>query len=91
MVIIMAQQIRPIWQIMAAASQPGGDVTLTCDECFVILDHLAGLALAGAKDRDFKITVRSYLAHCPDCADYYDSRIEEIRAWLDRNKSFGKS
>ena len=82
----MAQQIRPIWQIMAAASETGGEVTLTCDECFIILDHLAGMALAGAKDRDLKIAVRSYLAHCPDCADYYERRIEGLQSWLNSRK-----
>ncbi len=80
----MAQRIRPIWQIMTTAVDP--TITLTCDECFAILDHLATLAIAGADDKDLKITVHTYLAHCPDCEEYYEQRIEELQAWFERQR-----
>ncbi|HEY5573092.1 MAG TPA: hypothetical protein VIK64_08790 [Anaerolineales bacterium] len=83
----MSNRIRPFWLVMATANEPGNNVTLTCDECFAILDQLASLAIAGADDKDLKIAVRSYLAHCPDCEEYYEERIEKLEAWLTRQKN----
>lgn len=79
----MAQHIRPFWQIIASAKDSSHPVVLTCEECFAILDHLTSLALVGVAEKDLKIAVRSYLAHCPDCEEYYDDRIQQLEAWLD--------
>jgi len=64
----MISACRPLWQVLSVA-QPGRDTTLSCDECFAILELLAEAAAAGAHAQTLREAVQRHLTHCPDSVD----------------------
>ncbi len=73
---------RPLWQTLAEAAEPGQTITLTCDECFQILEALAEAAAAEADPHGLRRAARRHLAHCPDCRDRHLQRLSELEAKL---------
>ena len=71
---------RPIWEILTDAAEPGTEVTLTCDECFVIMEHLADEAIKGVDPETLYRAIRRYIAHCPDCNEHHKQRLAELEA-----------
>lgn len=76
----MSYKNRPIWQILTAAAEPGSEVTLTCDECFAFMEHLADEALKGADSNMIHRAIRRHKAHCPDCTEHHQQRLAELEA-----------
>jgi hypothetical protein len=76
----MPQNQRPIWQILTDAAEPGSEVTLTCDECFAIMEHLADQAVRGVDPDMIHTAIRRYIAHCPDCNEHHKQRLAELEA-----------
>jgi hypothetical protein len=75
----MALTSRPFWQVLVAADS-GEDVTLTCDECFAILEYLAEEAAAAADAQTLQKAAQRHLAHCPDCREHHLRRLRELEA-----------
>ena len=71
---------RPIWRILTAAAEPGSEVTLTCDECFAIMEHLAFEAIKGLDQEMIHRAIRRSIAHCPDCTEHHKQRLAELEA-----------
>jgi len=79
----MISACRPLWQVLSVA-QPGRDTTLSCDECFAILELLAEAAAAGAHAQTLREAVQRHLTHCPDCREHHLRRLYELEAmWTD--------
>ena len=73
---------RPIWKILALAAENGARVPLTCDECFVILEFLADVAMGGAKEEYLLELVRRHLKRCPCCWEHHLEKLRFMEARL---------
>lgn len=67
---------------MLVAADSGGTVSLTCDECFAILEYLADEAANGADPRILREAVRRHLEHCPDCREHHRLRLSALQTRL---------
>ena len=75
----MLPQNRPLWQILLSVSSNQQTQSLTCDECFIIIDYLAQLASQTELDEtNLQQLTRKHLKSCPDCRDRYMKR---LRKW----------
>jgi predicted anti-sigma-YlaC factor YlaD len=80
----MTFRFRPFWQILADSSEAA---TLTCDECFIILEYLADEAAEGADLPTLHRAVQSHLARCPDCRAHHLQRLSKLEAELAARKN----
>ncbi len=82
----MALGSRPFWQTLVAADS-GENIVLTCDECFAILEYLAGEAAEGADLQTLYQAAQRHLAHCPDCRTHHLQRLRDMEAMLAAHQS----
>ena len=76
----MLYKNRPIWQILTAAAESGSEITLTCDECFAFMEHLADAAIKGVDPNTIHRAIRRHIAHCPDCTEHHQQRLAELES-----------
>jgi hypothetical protein len=55
---------------------------LTCDECFVLLEHIAEELSRGNEATRALEAVRQHLAHCPRCREHHLQRLRALEAQL---------
>lgn len=68
----------PLWYLLIELEQSEGDRTLTCNQCFAIMDLLA-LALESGIDREqLLLLARRHMAQCPGCRENLLARLEEL-------------
>jgi hypothetical protein len=72
--------MRPFWQILISFRENHKSGTLTCDECFRFMEHLAEEALAGAEQDKLKGAVRKHLKHCPDCQEHHLIKLAQMES-----------
>ena len=82
----MNRTSRPIWKLLIAFSEPEQVDELTCDECFNVLEHLAGEAMRGIEVELLRKVVHQHLEHCPGCREHHIKRLDELEAILKNNK-----
>ena len=78
----MNRPSRPIWKLLIVFSEPGQADGLTCDECFNVLEHLAGEAVRGIDVELLREAVQRHLEHCPDCREHHLHRLGELESKL---------
>lgn len=61
----------PLYKILYKFNQFESDVSLTCDECFTILNYLADEASAGVDPRILYQAARQHLAGCRGCREHH--------------------
>ncbi|MBE0411891.1 MAG: hypothetical protein IBX69_19350 [Anaerolineales bacterium] len=69
---------RSLYEILVYASLSGNEVTLTCDECFLIMEYLVDLAREGWPLDDIKKALFKHTNHCPDCYEHHLKRLKEL-------------
>ena len=57
-------------------------MSLTCDECFAILEYLALEALDGAEEEKLEAALRRHLEMCPDCREHHLKRLQKLEERL---------
>ena len=72
----------PLWRILLKLGRP--DTTLTCDECFVLLEYLADERVQGADLKVLYQAARQHLSHCPGCREHHLERMRELEARFGR-------
>ena len=72
--------MRPLWQILITFKDRSPSISLTCDECFLIIEHLADEALAAVKEEDLQTALMQHLEHCPDCQEHHMQRLSDLEA-----------
>lgn len=70
--------MRSLWQILVAFKERDQSASLTCDECFRYMEHIAEEAVAGADQASLRKAVQDHLLICPDCSDHHLSRLEKM-------------
>jgi hypothetical protein len=70
---------RPLWQLLMSSHNRDPDESLTCDECFVVLEYYAEQLVAGIDPEVLRQPVRHHLARCSKCRKNFSN-------WLDRLK-----
>ncbi|MCK5316122.1 MAG: hypothetical protein KAI94_07170 [Anaerolineales bacterium] len=78
----MNRPSRPLWKLLIVFSEPEQADELTCDECFNVLEHLAGEAVRGLDVQLLQEAVQLHLEHCPDCREHHLHRLGELEAKL---------
>jgi predicted anti-sigma-YlaC factor YlaD len=66
----------------------GAQMPLNCDECFVVLEYLAEVAVYGATEKNLRMAVHRHLDQCPDCREHHLQRLAELESKIahhDRN------
>jgi len=70
--------MRSLWQILITIKKDSTSTSLTCDECFVYMEHLVEEALVGVEEEALKAGIRQHMEHCPDCQDHHLQKLNEI-------------
>jgi uncharacterized protein with PIN domain len=70
--------MRSLWQILITIKNDSTSTSLTCDECFVYMEHLVEEALVGVEEEALKDGIRQHMEHCPDCQDHHLQKLSEI-------------
>lgn len=70
--------MRSLWQILITIKNNSTSTSLTCDECFVYMEHLVEEALVGVEEEALKAGIRQHMEHCPDCQEHHLQRLSEI-------------
>lgn len=78
----MSDTVRPFWKILIVAREGRQGHILTCDECFIILEHLAYEALEGADINALQKAIKSHFNHCPDCRKHHAQKLEQLKSRL---------
>jgi len=69
---------RPLWQLLLLAQNPKGDIHLTCEECFALLEYDADRLAAGAKPSEINRSVHRHLRLCTDCRTQLNELIDNL-------------
>ena len=79
--------MRSLWQILVVFNDRNQSAGLTCDECFLFMEHIAEEAIAGADQESLLKAVQVHLAICPHCRDHHLRKLEamEISIQEERN------
>jgi hypothetical protein len=78
----VVRQMRPLWQILISFKERSQPVSLSCDECFQYMEHLAEEALAGADKATLQEAIKDHLTNCPDCREHHLQRLEQLETRL---------
>lgn len=74
--------MRALWQVMLETAVPNQNQSLTCGECFQILEYLTDLC-GICEDKQALIKVaRKHLHQCPDCQTYYEMQLKRLEGSL---------
>lgn len=78
---------RPLFEIFSLSPTAESDITLTCDDCFAILDYFVDLVIDGFTLEEIKKPLLHHMNHCPDCREHYLQRINEIEEQLKQRRN----
>ena len=70
--------MRSLWEILVAFKERDQSASLTCDECFRYMEHIAEEAIAGADQASLRKAVQDHLMVCPDCREHHLSKLENM-------------
>ena len=74
----MSIVLRSLWEILTIATQPGQEVVLDCDECFILLDYLVDITIDHESVEVVREIVENHLTHCPDCREHHLKKLGEM-------------
>jgi len=87
----VVRQMRSLWQILISFRENNNPVSLTCDECFQYMEHLAEEALAGADQTTLQEAIKGHITNCPDCHEHHLQRLEKLETRLSSREDIKKS
>ena len=70
--------LRSLFEIFIQSSMPGKDTSLTCDECFAVMEYFVELVSEGFTLDEIKKPLLKHIAHCPDCQEHHLGRLSEM-------------
>ena len=70
----------PLWQILLKANSSPDKDALTCDECFILVEHLADQLVDDADWERLLHIAQEHLLRCPDCRERHLQRLHELVA-----------
>ncbi len=70
----------PLWKILLKSKGAERGGTLTCEECFVLVEQLAEQVLDGADWKSAMQVAQAHLARCPECREHHWRRLSELVA-----------
>jgi hypothetical protein len=80
--------IRSLFEIFIHSSLPGNEITLTCDECFVVMEFFVDLVLEDLSLDEIKKPLLRHIDHCPDCREHHFQRLREMEEqWIQRRNA----
>jgi hypothetical protein len=81
----MIDPVRPLWQLLLIARADDDERTLTCSDCFSILEYLSSVAvIAGLEEAELNSLAQSHMKKCPDCVTYYADLLEKLAQFAAR-------
>ena len=83
----MKRVLRSLLEIFIHSSAPGKEITLNCDECFIVMEYFVELAMEGLLLEAIKEPLLNHIDHCPDCQEHHLQRLKEMEdQWKQINK-----
>jgi predicted anti-sigma-YlaC factor YlaD len=82
--------LTPLWQILLKLSPNHRKSTITCDECFTVLEFLSELIDTKVINIDqtnivsLDRAVHKHMEHCPHCREHHLQRLQELEEMLAR-------
>jgi hypothetical protein len=64
-----------LWELLIEVESTELDGTLTCTECFAIMELLIVGVELGVELERLEQLARNHLAHCPDCQEQFQERL----------------
>jgi hypothetical protein len=78
----MSPGFRSLWEILVASRGAKNDARLNCDECFILMEHLAHVAVDWLDLDEARVLVMEHMQHCPACREHHLKKLEELeQAW----------
>ena len=74
----MSPDFRSLWEILIASRGTESDAPLNCDECFVLMEHLAHVMIDWPDMNKARALVIEHTKHCPPCREHHLTRLEEL-------------
>lgn len=71
---------RPLWQLLLLTSDSKKAVSLTCEECFALLQYDADLLAAGADPAEIRPSAGHHLALCSSCQTQIDDWLKTLES-----------
>jgi hypothetical protein len=65
-----------LWQVLLRAEARAE--TLSCEECFILMDYLADLLAEGQRPEVVRPLAERYLQRCPGCTEEVQRTIEDL-------------
>ena len=80
--------MRSLWQILVAFKERDRSASLTCDECFRYMEHIAEEAIAGADQAN---AVQDHLMICPDCSEHHLIKLDALEINIPQEQAAERS
>ena len=74
----MDKVIRPLWQLLLLTSDSRVVASLTCEECFALLEYDADRLAAGADPAEIHPSINRHLALCSSFRTQIDDWLEKL-------------
>ena len=71
---------RPLWQLLSLTRDSKKTVSLTCQECFALLEYDADLLVVGANPAEVRPIVSHHLVLCSSCKSQLEDWLEKLEA-----------
>ncbi|MEN8173421.1 MAG: hypothetical protein ABFS03_11150 [Chloroflexota bacterium] len=82
----MVNRNHSLWQLLLLTSDSEKVVSLTCEQCFALLEYDADLLIAGADPDDIRPSVSHHLELCSSCKGQIENWLENYK----ENTTFSK-
>ena len=69
---------RSLWQLLLLTKKTKGDLHLTCEECFALLEYDADRLASGVKPSEIKRSIQSHLRQCTGCRTQLNEMIDNL-------------
>jgi len=75
--------MRDLWQVMLETAVTDENQSLTCSECFQMLEYLTELCGVCEDKQALIRSARKHLERCPDCQTYYEVQLKRLEGVVD--------
>ncbi len=70
--------MRRLWQVLLQLAEGGRGESLSCEDCFMLLDCLSDMLAEGYAAEEVMPIADKYLGRCPGCRQEYMAELAEL-------------
>lgn len=76
--LFLVSEMHALWQLMLETAVSNQNQSLTCSDCYQILEYLSDLCGGCEGKQPLIEAARRHLQQCPDCQTYYEKRLKKL-------------